>query len=70
MTMDRQARFLWMKDLLEHLAACHDQWQTADPAVERYLAEAVRRDLDEMRRLCDSLVGDISSCRSGQFAAA
>ena len=70
MTMDRQTRFLWMKDLLDHLAECHDQWQAADPAIERYLAEAVRRDLDELRRLCDSLAGESFGRRTGQFAAA
>ncbi|HEY5312159.1 MAG TPA: hypothetical protein VIK18_06550 [Pirellulales bacterium] len=70
MTMDRQARFLWMKDLLEHLSDCHDQWQAADPASQRYLADAVRRDLDELRRLCESLDCQRPQRCSEQFAAA
>lgn len=53
--MDRQAKFLWMKDLLDHIGQCHDQWQFADPCAERYLADSIRRDLEEFRRLCDSL---------------
>ncbi|HEX4148905.1 MAG TPA: hypothetical protein VHY20_07955 [Pirellulales bacterium] len=70
MTMDRQARFLWMQDLLEHLGACHEQWPAAEPAVERFLADAVRRDLDELRRLCDSLVDEQSYRPSDRLAAA
>ena len=53
--MDRQAKFMWMKDLLEHLGECHEQWQNADARTERYLADSIRRDLDEFRRLCDTL---------------
>jgi hypothetical protein len=53
--MDRHAKFLWMKDLLEHLGRCHEQWQLSDAPNEHYLAESMRRDLDEFRRLCESL---------------
>ena len=56
--MDRQTKFLWMKDLLEHLSSCQEQWQAADDATEWFLADAMRRDLDEMRRLCESLRTD------------
>jgi hypothetical protein len=70
MTMDRQARFLWMKDLLEHISDCHEQWQAADPAAERFLADAVRRDLDELRRVCESLDGQRPHRLTERFAAA
>lgn len=60
--MDRQSKLLWMKDILEHIGTCHDQWQFADTNTERFLAESIRRDLDEMRRVCDSL------CSSRQMA--
>lgn len=53
--MTRQSKFLWMKDLLEHMHRCHEEWQGADERRERLLAESLRRDLDEFRRLCDSL---------------
>ncbi len=56
--MDRQAKFLWMKDLLAHLSQCHDAWQSADERTESYLADSIRRDLDEFRRLCESLRSD------------
>jgi hypothetical protein len=55
--MDRQKQLLWMKDLIEHLGDCYEQWQLADPGTERFLAESMKRDLDECRRLCDSLHG-------------
>ena len=53
--MDRHATFLWMKDILDHMAQCHEEWQLADSSSERYLAESIRRDLDEFRSLCDRL---------------
>lgn len=53
----REAKFLWMKDLLEHLSRCHEQWESADERTERYLVDSVRRDLDEIRRVCESLAG-------------
>lgn len=55
--MTRHATFLWMQDLLEHLHACSEQWQTAEPGSEPFLADTMRRDLDELRRLCESLRG-------------
>lgn len=53
--MTRQTKFLWMKDLLEHMDRCHQQWETADERMESFLAESLRRDIDEFRRICDSL---------------
>ena len=53
--MTRQAKFLWMKEILEHLDDCHRQWQFAEGRTEQFLADAIHRDLDEFRRLCDSL---------------
>ena len=53
--MTRQAKFLWMKDLLEHMGRCQEQWQSADQRMESFLADSLRRDLDEFRRICDSL---------------
>lgn len=53
--MDRQSKLLWMKDLLAHLAETHEQWEFADERVGKYLADSMARDLDECRRLCESL---------------
>jgi hypothetical protein len=53
--MDRRNSFMWMKDIVDHLRTCADQWQTANRAGDGVWAEAVRRDLDELRRLCDKL---------------
>ena len=49
--MDRQATCLWMQDLLEHLGRCHDQWRQVEGHAAQYLAEAMRRDLEEFQRL-------------------
>lgn len=56
--MDRHAKFLWMKEVLDHLNECHAQWQSAHGQTERYLAEAMRRDIEEVRRICESLRRD------------
>ena len=56
--MDRRTKFLWMKDILDHLGHCYEQWQVADEMNEQFLAESVKRDLNEFRRLCESLSGD------------
>ncbi|MCC7085402.1 MAG: hypothetical protein IT427_10385 [Pirellulales bacterium] len=52
--MDRRNTFMWMKDIVEHLRTCADQWQTSR-AGDGIWAEAVRRDLDELRQLCEKL---------------
>lgn len=67
--MTRQSKFLWMKEILEHLDACHRQWQFAEGRTEHYLAEAMKRDLEEVRRLCDSLRSE-PGCGSRACAAA
>ncbi|MEX2121269.1 MAG: hypothetical protein WD847_16875 [Pirellulales bacterium] len=59
--MNRRARLMWMKDILEHMTECHREWQTADGRVEQYLADSIQRDLDEVRRLCQSLRSDLSA---------
>lgn len=59
--MTRHAKFLWMKDLLEHMARCHEQWETADPRTERFLVDSMRRDVEEFRRVCESLRADANS---------
>lgn len=56
--MDRHSKFLSMKDVLEHLSDCHHAWQTGGAEDDRFLVESMKRDLDEVRRLCESLAGD------------
>lgn len=53
---ERHDTLLWMKDLMEHMARCHEQlqWTTEGPTV-RFLTEAIRVDLAECQRLCDRL---------------
>lgn len=54
--MDRRQKFLWMREILEHLMTCCERWQEEDqePSSD-YLAAAIQRDLDEARRVCHSL---------------
>ena len=66
--MDRHAKFVWMKEVLEHLNECHQEWEAADGQAERFLAESMRRDLDEVRRICESLRA--GSPQSDHLAAA
>ena len=53
--MDRHAKLVWMKEVLEHLHDCHREWEVAEGKAERFLAESMKRDLDEVRRICESL---------------
>lgn len=69
--MDRRKKFLWMREILDHLVDCCDQWQEED--VERnnsILAAAVQRDLDEVRRVCQMLVREGQRERFTTVAAA
>jgi hypothetical protein len=52
----REANLLWLKDMLEHLASCQQQLQwTEDINTIAVLTEAMLRDLECCRRLCESL---------------
>jgi hypothetical protein len=63
--MDRHAKFVWMKEVLEHLHDCHREWEVAEGKAERFLAESMKRDLDEVRRICESLTGRAEGGRNG-----
>jgi hypothetical protein len=70
--MDRQATFLWMRDLLEHLSALHDQWETCDGQNDTYVGNMMCRELDELRRACENLrrAGGTPRIRNRQAVAA
>jgi hypothetical protein len=62
--MDRRKRFMWMNELVDHLRNCADGWQgSAGRHGEGVWADAMRRDLDELRRICDQLRGDAIAAR-------
>jgi hypothetical protein len=67
--MDRKHRFLCMRDILEHLGDCFDEWEQANSRDERFLAETIERDLDQFRRLCNSLRQDARSSTPRRQAA-
>ena len=47
---------IWMKDLIDHMADCHDQLQWAsDGAARAFLAESLLVDLNQCRQLCEQL---------------
>ena len=52
----REANLLWMKDMLDHLHDCQQQltW-TEESETVHVLTEAMLRDLDSCRRLCEAL---------------
>ena len=52
----RETNLLWLKDMLEQLTTCQQQLQwTEDPETVEVLTEAMMRDLDCCRRLCENL---------------
>jgi hypothetical protein len=52
----RESNLLWLKDMIEHLSACHQQLQwTEDPDTIQMLAETMLRDLESCRRICESV---------------
>jgi hypothetical protein len=52
----RDTNLLWLKDTLDHLAACRKQLQWAEsPEAERVITETMLRDLERCRRLCELL---------------
>ena len=64
---NRRHTLLWMKDLLEHMAQCHDQLQWAeDDPTQEFLAEALMGDLLECQKLCEELRGGSGSRRSAR----
>lgn len=64
---ERQSQLLWMKDLIEHMARCHEQLQWTDEGPSAaFLADALHVDLRQCLRLCDELRGNQ---RSGQITA-
>ncbi len=69
--MDRHRTFMGMKDVLDHMGDCHEQWQYADRRSEIYLIESMKRDLNQIRRLCESLADEAAATysRDPQVAA-
>jgi hypothetical protein len=52
----RDANLLWLKDLLGHLGNCQHQLEWAeDSDTVRLVTEAMLRDLDSCRRICETL---------------
>ena len=52
----RETNLLWLKDMLSQMTACQQQLQWAeDPATIAVLTEAMLRDLDCCRRLCETM---------------
>jgi len=53
--MNRQFRHLVMKDIIDHLAHCHEKWQVTETRRVDDLADAIERDLNELRQHCHAL---------------
>jgi hypothetical protein len=52
----RDTNLLWLKDMLDHLAACRRQLEWAEnPQAVQVITEAMLRDLDCCRRVCETL---------------
>jgi hypothetical protein len=56
---NRQETLIWMKDLIDHMARCHEQLQWAgDMRSESFLTDSMLVDLTECRKLCEQLRSD------------
>lgn len=55
--MDRRDTLLWMGELLDHVRACHESLEEAEPRQAARLTEAIERDLANLRSLCQTLGG-------------
>jgi hypothetical protein len=52
----RENNLLWLRDMLDHLAACRKQLEWAeDPQAVQVITDTMLRDLEHCRRLCESL---------------
>ena len=52
----RDANLLWLKDMLDHLAACRKQLEWAEnPEAVQVITDTMLRDLECCRRLCETL---------------
>jgi hypothetical protein len=53
---DRQNTLVWMRDVIDHLARCHEQLRWAgDGPTTQFLTESMLVDLNECRQLCERL---------------
>jgi hypothetical protein len=52
----RESNLLWLKDMIEHLSACHQQLQwTHDADTIQVVTETMLRDLECCKRICETL---------------
>jgi hypothetical protein len=52
----REANLLWLRDMLDHLAAARTELEWAQqPDAVQVITETMLRDLDRCRRVCESL---------------
>lgn len=50
--MERRETVLWMREVLEHLNRCCDQWEVSGSRAEQMAIQSMERDLAELQRIC------------------
>ena len=50
--VNRHDQFLWMKDLVRHMHTCCENWEEAESGGRGFWAEALERELNDLRQLC------------------
>jgi hypothetical protein len=50
--MDRRETALCLREVLDHLNRCCDQWHAADSRTEQWALQSIERDLAELQRVC------------------
>jgi hypothetical protein len=53
--MTHQETRMRLADIWEHLNECYQQWEQADDEGAEWLTYCLVRDLDECRRICESI---------------
>lgn len=64
-----QKNLVWLRDTIEHLAGCQQQLEwTEDAESVAIITETMLRELENCRRLCESLRRQSLTSREPQFA--
>ncbi len=53
--MEQHQQLMLVRDLLDRLEDNAEGWQSADDGNSNYWADSLRRDMAELRRVCESI---------------
>ncbi len=62
--MEQHHKLMLVRDLLDRLSDNAEQWDSHDESKSNYWADSVRRDMAELRRVCESIRAERSHDRT------